>query len=160
MLALEGIPAFYIHSLFATENDDERVEHTGSFRSINRHIWQAEALEEALAGDTHHAQVFNAMRKLLRIRRQQPAFHPNATQYTLHTGEALFSFWRQSTDRRQSIFAICNVSDQPQTFNLSELNLIVTDEWVDLVTDELFENRVAPVKLMPYQFLWLSNRRA
>ncbi|WP_020681932.1 sugar phosphorylase [Marinobacterium rhizophilum] len=159
MLALEGIPAFYIHSLFATQNDDERVEHTGSFRSINRHIWQAEALEEALAGDTHHAQVFNAMRKLLRIRRQQPAFHPNATQYTLHTGEALFSFWRQSTDRRQSIFAIFNVSDQPQTFNLSELNLIVTDEWVDLVTDELFENRVAPVKLMPYQFLWLSNRR-
>jgi sucrose phosphorylase len=159
MSALEGIPAFYIHSLFATENDDERVENTGSFRSINRHIWQTDALEQALNSDTHHHQVFDAMRRLLRIRRQQPAFHPNATMYTLHTGDALFSFWRQSIDRRQSLFAIHNISDQPQTFNLSELNLIETDEWVDLISGELFENRLAQVHLMPYQYLWLSNRR-
>jgi sucrose phosphorylase len=99
------------------------------------------------------------MRRLLRIRRQQPAFHPNATMYTLHTGDALFSFWRQSIDRRQSLFAIHNISDQPQTFNLSELNLIETDEWVDLISGELFENRLAQVHLMPYQYLWLSNRR-
>jgi len=159
MAALEGVPAYYIHSLFATENDEARVEHTGSFRSINRHIWQAEDLEAALAGDTHHRQVFEAMRKLLQLRRRQSAFHPNATMYTLHTGEQLFSFWRQSIDRRQSIFAIYNVSDQPQTFNLSELNLILTDEWIDLISGQSFENRVAQITLMPYQYLWLSNRR-
>ncbi|WP_020409941.1 alpha-amylase family glycosyl hydrolase [Hahella ganghwensis] len=158
MASLEGIPAFYIHSFFATENDYQRVEHTGHYRSINRHIWQVENLEQALEHDTHNQRVFNAIRKLLKIRRRQPALHPNAVQYTLHTGEALFSFWRQSIDRRQSIFAIHNVSDQPQTFNLSELNLIATDQWVDLISEKVFEDRVAQVTLMPYQYLWLSNK--
>ena len=43
--ALEGIPALYIHSLLATENDTDRVEHTGNNRSINRHIWQENDLQ-------------------------------------------------------------------------------------------------------------------
>src|SRR5690606_2834467 len=48
MLALEGIPAFYIHSLLATENDHERVKHTGRARSINRRQWQIKTLEALL----------------------------------------------------------------------------------------------------------------
>nr|WP_067286096.1 alpha-amylase family glycosyl hydrolase [Marinobacterium profundum] len=160
MAALEGIPAYYIHSLVATGNDNERVENTGSYRAINRHIWQEDALQQALIGDTHHARVFDAMCTLLRLRRQQPAFHPNATQYTLHTGEALFAFWRQSIDRRQSLFAVYNISDQPQSFNLSELNLIATDDWTDLISCEAYNDRMAQITLMPYQYLWLSNRRS
>ena len=39
MLGLEGIPAFYIHNLLATENDLEGVAKTGENRSINRHKW-------------------------------------------------------------------------------------------------------------------------
>jgi sucrose phosphorylase len=158
MLALEGLPAIYIHSLLATENDPERVQHTGSFRSINRHIWNMSELQTVLRGETHHHKVFDALRNLLAVRRQQAAFHPNATQFTLHTGDGLFSFWRQSTDRKQSIFAIHNVSDQPQSLKLSELNLIATDVWTDLISGQVFADRMATVTLAPYQFLWLSNR--
>ncbi|TBR38457.1 alpha-amylase [Marinomonas agarivorans] len=158
MCALEGVPAFYIHSLFGTENDLERVEHTGHFRSINRHIWQLEDLEHALNTNTHHQKVFAAMKGLLQLRRQQSAFHPNATQYVLHMGEGIFAFWRQSVDRRQSIFAIHNVTDQPQHFNLSDLNLIATADWVDLITDTHYEDKMARVTLMPYQYIWLANR--
>ena len=159
LLALEGIPAIYVHSFFGTQNDLQRIEHTGHYRSINRHIWQKDALNTALTDETHHKKVFDQIRELIKIRRNQPAFHPNATQFTMHTGDALFSFWRQSTDRRQSIFAIHNVSDQPQTFNLSELNLVATDQWMDLITGEAYEDRVAQVTLMPYQFIWLANRK-
>ena len=157
MAALEGVPAYYIHSFVGTENDQERVEHTGSFRSINRHIWDADELEEKLSGDTHHARVFQALRNLLKIRRKQKAFHPNATMFTLHTGEQLFAFWRQSMDRRQSIFAIYNFSDRPQSLPLSELNLTLTDCWTDLISGEKYEDRGAQLKLMPYQFVWLNN---
>lgn len=157
MCALEGVPAFYIHSLFGTENDLQRVEHTGHFRSINRHIWQLEDLEHAINTNTHHKKVFTAMKELLQLRRQQPAFHPNATQYVLHMGEGIFAFWRQSIDRRQSIFAIYNVTDQPQHFNLSDLNLIATAEWTDLITDTHYEDKMARVTLMPYQYIWLAN---
>ena len=159
-LALEGLPAFYIHSLFGTENDFQRVENTGHFRSINRHIWNMDDLEHKLHTPTHHQKVFSAMRNLIQIRRGQPAFHPNATQYILHTGNKLFAFWRQSLDRRQSLFAIYNITDEPQSFNLAELNLIVTDDWIDLVTDQKYEDRMAQVTLMPYQFLWLANKKS
>ncbi|MEO2017418.1 MAG: sugar phosphorylase, partial [Fuerstiella sp.] len=39
MMGLEGIPAFYIHSLLATPNDVNAVERSGQNRSINRHTW-------------------------------------------------------------------------------------------------------------------------
>ncbi|WP_148863963.1 alpha-amylase family glycosyl hydrolase [Marinobacter fonticola] len=159
MMALEGVPAFYIHSLLATENDEARVEHTGVNRSINRHVWNADELDELLETETHHRDVFTALRRLLAIRTKQSAFHPNATQYTLHLGDGLFAFWRQSIDRRQSVFAIHNISGQAQVFNLSELNLIMTDEWTDLVSGQTFEDRMKPVTLKPYAFIWLSNRR-
>lgn len=157
-LALEGVPALYIHSLFGTENDHDRVEHTGQLRSINRHIWNMDDLEHALNTPTHHQKVFEAMVRLLKIRRGQPAFHPNATQYVLHMGDRLFAFWRQSLDRRQSLFAIFNISDEPQSFNLAELNLIATDEWTDLVSGQKHEDLLGKVTLMPYQFLWLANK--
>ena len=34
MLGLEGIPGIYIHSLLATENDDDRVAHTQRWRDL------------------------------------------------------------------------------------------------------------------------------
>jgi sucrose phosphorylase len=61
---------------------------------------------------------------LLAMRQRQAAFHPNATQFTLHLGNQLFGFWRQSADRRQSIFCVSNISREPQTLQLSDINLI------------------------------------
>ena len=43
---------------------------------------------------------------LIKIRKEQPAFHPNATQFTLNLGSSILALWRQSLDRKQSIFAI------------------------------------------------------
>ena len=159
MLGLEGVPAFYLHSLFGTRNDLERVKHTSQNRAINRHQWQLSELSAALEDQqsTHH-QVFVALKRLIRLRQEQPAFHPNATQYTLHLGDALFGFWRQSADRRQSIFCVYNISDQPQTLAVQALNLIVTDSWHDLITGMTLDDLNPTLELEPYQTLWISNR--
>jgi len=159
MLGLEGVPAFYLHSLFGTRNDLERVRHTNQNRSINRHQWQLAALSEVLDdSQSTHAEVFSALKRLIRLRQRQPAFHPNATQYTLHLGDALFGFWRQSADRRQSIFCVYNVSDQPQRLVVQALNLIVTDSWHDLISGMALDDAHPTVELAPYQTLWISNR--
>lgn len=128
MLALEGIPAFYIHSLLATGNDYWKLEHSKNSRAINRHQWNYELLKEQLNNsESQHHQIFSKLRGLISIRRKQTAFHPNATQFTLHLGNQLFGFWRQSIDRRQSIFCISNISRENQELNLSDINLIETD---------------------------------
>lgn len=159
MFALEGIPAVYIHSLLGTHNDYDRMEHTGHNRSINRHQWCYQQLQEQLS-QVHgeHSTTFLAMKRLLRIRTQQPAFHPNATQFTLHLGEAIFGFWRQSLDRCQSIFCLSNVSNKAQALQLSDLNLILTDEWRDLLSGEFLPENDAVLSIRPYQTLWLSNQ--
>lgn len=159
MLALEGIPAIYIHSFLGTENDYQRVEHTGRNRSINRHIWDEQVLLDKLSDcESHHHRIFTALKKRIQIRRQQAAFHPNATQFTLHMGTQVFAFWRQSIDRSQSIFCLSNITDQPQVINLADINLISTNHWRDLIGGTSFDDLGSQLELAPYQTVWISNR--
>jgi len=158
MLGLEGIPGIYIHSMLGTNNDYEKLRNTHHNRAINRRRWHYGMLEMELSSPyNQHAKVLKRMKALIDIRTQQPAFHPNAIQFTLHLGLKLFGFWRQSIDRRQSIFCISNITDEPQVLIMGELNLIVTDRWRDLITDTPITDTTEEITLQPYQTVWLAN---
>ncbi len=158
MLALEGVPGIYIHSLMGTRNDEQRVANAGHNRAINRHQWDYQKLNALLDdADSAEFKVFDGLKKLLAIRRSQPAFHPNATQFTLHLGSQLFGFWRQSINREQSIFCISNISDQIQRLNLSDINLIDNESWVDLISGLTCNTPTQTIDMLPYQTLWISN---
>jgi sucrose phosphorylase len=158
MFGLEGIPGIYIHSLLGTGNDYEKVKNTSQNRSINRHKWDYTVLQEQLASPySQHYKAHEGIIKLLNIRKLQPAFHPSATQFTLQLGEQIFGFWRQSINRTQSIFCIYNISDQPQNIRLSDMNLIGTDTWYDLISGETLSMEDIEYQLAPYQPLWISN---
>ncbi len=164
MLSLEGIPGIYIHSLIGTENDYQRLEEHGHNRAINRRQWNIDELNANLADPSNlHAKIKARLRTLTSVRKSQSAFHPNATQFTLHLGDAIFAYWRQSMDRTQSIFCLNNISDQNQTILLNDINLIGTDNWRDLIGgSEIKPYSNSPegnsLKLKPYQCIWLSNR--
>lgn len=158
MLALEGIPAIYIHSFLGTGNDYQRLEHSGHNRHINRHQWDYDELQDLLQqGDSQHRQLLDGIKRLVAIRRRQPAFHPNATQFTMHLGDQVFAFWRQSIDRKQSIFCLNNLSHQPQDVALSDINLVGMDCWRDLIGDQELAEDSSVLRLQPYQCVWLSN---
>lgn len=159
MMGVEGIPAFYIHSLLATPNDEVKLAATGRNRSINRHQWDIADLEDRLADpSSNQSIVLNELLRRIKIRSQQPAFHPNATQFTLQLHESFFAFWRQSRDRTQSIFAIHNVTTQAETLRISDLNLIAMDSWWNLLTGQKLSDSSDDIVLAPYQCLWISNR--
>ena len=159
MFGLEGVPGLYIHSLLGTQNDYLKVENTQQNRSINRHRWEEDALKTALGDDSlHHGKVLSAITDLIDIRIKQPAFHPNATQFTLHLGVTLFGFWRQSLNRKQSIFCISNVTDKPVKLVLSELNLIMTENWIELISGLEITSITENLELSPYQTVWISNQ--
>ncbi|GAB55082.1 hypothetical protein GPUN_0951 [Glaciecola punicea ACAM 611] len=159
MLGLEGLPGIYIHSLLGTTNDYEKASNTGQSRSINRHRWHFDSLSRELddAYSLHH-QVLTQMTQLISIRTAQSAFHPNATQFTLHLGTKIFGYWRQSIDRTQSIFCLSNISKEPQTIKLCDINLIGTDEWVDLLTQTPLHSQMQNITLAPYKSAWITNR--
>jgi sucrose phosphorylase len=160
VMSLEGIPAFYIHAMLATPNDHEGVAHRGMNRAINRHRWDYPALRARLADpETDQARVMADLSARLKIRKAQAAFHPNATQFTVNLGdERVFGVWRQSLDRRQSIFALHNVSHTDVVVPAAALNLIEDQLWVDLLSGDVIDATASEITLAPYQCLWITNR--
>jgi sucrose phosphorylase len=161
MLALQGLPAFYIHSLLGTENDENRLQHSGQNRAINRHQWSADELAAKLAdGDSHHARVFCALKNLIQLRKQQPAFHPNASQYPLHLGDQIFGVRREtrSADEvRQSLVAIFNICPEERCLPMAELNLEPGREWRNILDNSVFGLDHDEILLAPYEYIWLVS---
>ncbi len=159
MLALEGIPGIYIHSLLGTSNDYEGLARTGQYRSINRHTWEQDEIIKRL-GDPDSVQsiILNRLRHLIKLRREQQAFHPNAVQFTMQLGLQTFGIWRQSSDRRQDIFSISNISNEQQSVELASINLVSTDDWRDLISGDGINEGQTVLELRPYQTVWLTNR--
>ena len=79
-------------------------------------------------------------------------------QFTLHLGNEVFAFWRQSNDRSQSIFCIHNVTNKRIKIPLSMVNLIANESWHNLLTGKRYDKRGAKIKLDPYEFIWITNR--
>lgn len=158
VMALEGIPAFYIHSMLATPNDLEAVERRGMNRAINRHRWNYPALRELMADPrSDQSRVLAALRERLKLRARQPAFHPNATQFTLDLHENVFALWRQNLERTQSIFALHNVSAHTVKLSRAALNLIDEETWIDLLSGEEIGPGEETLSLSPYQCRWITN---
>ena len=135
LFSMEGIPAVYIQNLVGSKNDYTKVKKTGSNRSINRKNWEFKLLEEKLKNKKSiNHKIFNLLKEIISIRKKQPAFHPNATQFTLQLEDDFFGIWRQSIDRSQSIFCVSNLTNSLKKISLLNINLISTNEWFDIIS--------------------------
>ncbi len=158
ILAIEGVPAIYFNSLFATKNDEETFASTGVKRNLNRYKWDYSTLVNLIkTNNTIERNCYEIFKKLISIRKIQPAFHPNATQFTLNLDKNIFAVWRQSRDRKQSIFALTNVSSKTIELNTNKINLIDDEKWFDLLCQETKITDDQYIKLMPFQSLWITN---
>jgi len=158
MLSLEGIPAFYIHSVLGTTNDYELMKKNSQNRSINRKSWDINEIKNKLLDDKSiNNQVYKSIIDLIKIRKKQPAFHPNAIQFTFNLGKNFFGIWRQSLDKKQSIFSVTNVTNIFQYLDLTELNLIESEKWWDLISSEDIDDIKSTIALKAYQTVWISN---
>lgn len=159
MLALQGVPGIYIHSLTATPNDHKGVEEKGHNRAINRKKWDLKELESLLQdSDSNTHNVFFAYKELLQTRKKQPAFHPEGAQEIVNTGAQFFGVIRTSPSQnnRQKIFSISNVTEMPQKLPIDK------PEKISLNADKAYKNLLGddtvPGKTLtfaPYETKWL-----
>jgi len=150
--ALPGVPASYIHSVLGSRNWEAGVRQTQSARTINREKLQVdEVLSQLNNPETFRAQIFNRYIKLIKARRKQPAFHPNADFEILGIDPQVFVIARHA--KNQKLYAITNISSRPITASLSSAGSSVRMK--DVITGEIFSTDA--VTLNPYQFLWLST---
>ena len=151
MMSLQGIPAFYLHSLLATPNYDEGVKKSGMNRSINRRKWHLDELTKLLNTETSNAQVFRELKRRIKIRTEHSAFHPNAKQQIIDCGDSFFGVKRTS-ENSKSILSISNVTNKKQQFKNNEVTLSSSH---DLITNSNISS--SNLFLNPYQTMWLVN---
>ena len=153
MLSLKGIPGIYFHSLVGTPNNHEGVQETGRARTINRKKFQREELDEVLGDhDSSQSQVLNGYRRMLAIRREQPAFHPDASQQVFQTdAPALVALVRESTNPAQKLLVLANLGSQPVPVNVE--GLLGVQPKRDLLGQG---EPAASVTLAPHQVAWLE----
>lgn len=95
-----GIPGIYIHSLLGSRNYTEGVRKTGRARSINREQLSITELESSLHDhQSLRAKVFNEYSRRLKIRSQEPCFHPDARQDILLLDPRVFALKRSCNGR-------------------------------------------------------------
>jgi sucrose phosphorylase len=160
LLSLAGVPGIYVHSLFGSRNCHDCFAETGRARSLNRRKFDRAALEASLTDPTEHAgQVFAAYRDMLRVRREEPAFHPAGGQQVLDLGPAVFAVLRTLPDARHGRPVLClqSVSPHPQTVHL-KADLLGSSRYRDLLTGAVYTaaNGAAAIALAGYQTCWLA----
>ena len=149
---LPGVPATYIHSLLGSPNWLEGVKQTGRARTINRAKLDIEAVVSELNDpDSFRAKVFFPYIKLIKTRKEEEAFHPNASFEILGVDPRLFAIKRSS--QNQSIYALTNVSSTSVPLSLSGYD--VPEKMLDLITGGKINTDSHTLR--PYQYLWLST---
>jgi glucosylglycerate phosphorylase len=143
MLALGGLPAIYLPSLFGATNWYQGLEETGRARTINREKFELNKLTELLTtSESSYTQVFNRYRELLEQRATCAAFKPSAPQKILNLHPAVFAL------RRAELLLLHNLSGQELI-----LDIPGGEAREDLLSDTICQDIV---RLYPYQVMWLG----
>ena len=154
LLSFEGIPGIYFNSLFGTSNDEAKYIITGNNRDINRYRWSKKNILTLLQDKKSKQNIFyNEMTNLIKIRRKQKAFHPNAKRLTLNISSKIFCFKRISADKKQTIISITNLSSETQYPKLDQKYT----SWRNLLNPQTKLEKKNLFRLKPFESKWLSN---
>ncbi len=150
--ALPGVPATYIHSLLGSRNWIDGVKQTGRARTINREKLQVDTLVTELNDPaSFRSRIFYPYLNLIKVRRAQKAFHPNAEFEILDLDPKVFAIKRYCED--QTIYALTNISSTETTVSLTGTE--TPDRITDLFTAESIDSKSLTLK--PYQYTWLTT---
>jgi sucrose phosphorylase len=159
LLALQGMPGLYFHSLFGSRGWPEGARRTGRPRSVNREKMNWASLTAELEDpETMRSQIFSGLGNLLRARRQSRGFAPRAEQRILKGNPAILTLLRSSADGDEKVLCMHNCSASPQT-----LARDAARAWAHSVEPPLDLVGGVPVgwppsgdlTLRPYQTMWL-----
>ena len=149
---LPGVPASYIHSVLGSRNWKTGLSQTQRARTINREKLQVnEVLSQLKDPETFRSRIFYNYIKMIKTRKKQSAFHPNADFEVLEIDPKAFVIARYAKD--QTLYAVTNISSKQVMVSLSGARAPLVLE--DLITSVSFSTDA--IRLNPYQFLWLST---
>jgi glycosidase len=151
MLALQGVPGIYVHSLVGSRGWPEGAEFSGQKRTINRQKFELGGLGAELRDpQSRRARIYRRMLQWLRARAACPAFDPFGSQRVLEAHPGAFVLLRESGGAQ----ALCcfNLRDEALSLRVEGLD----GRWRNVIDG----GQPAPLgrlELEPYQVLWLER---
>ena len=153
MISFDGIPAIYFNSMFGNSNDNSKYIISGNKRDLNRYRWNKDKIEDHLKDqNSKQNKYYKNMSNILAIRSKQKAFHPNAIRKTLKLGDNFFGLKRVSTDNKQSIYCITNMTSKLQLLKVNK-NIFYKR---NLFNSKLTK-KSGKIQFEPFQTVWLTN---
>jgi sucrose phosphorylase len=149
MMALAGVPATYVHSLFGSSNDPAAAQRTGIKRRTSRGVLDSDRLGMELVTNPRRSTMFAGLRHLLSTRRRHDQFDPFTPHEVIDLGPALFAVRRASSRGGPDLICLTNVTPEPVTVNLPGR---------DLLTGAARSG--APWQVPGYGYVWLLQTRA
>jgi glycosidase len=153
MLALQGIPAVYFHSLIGSRGDLEGAREFP--RRINRRkLTESELRQQIGEPDSLSQRIYSGYRHLLKVRRAVRAFNPEQPQRVL-TGldRRVIAFARGECGSPEEIVVLANASEQVVLLDLTPLAMGAS---VDLISGTKIGDAGA-LELHPGQAVWLAR---
>ncbi|TFH02646.1 MAG: sugar phosphorylase [Calditrichales bacterium] len=163
-MVIMGVPGIYLHGLLGSRNDAESVLEDAEMRSINRRTIKKKELLEALEDEESNIyRVASQLIRLVHYRIREKSFHPNAPQRILFISDKVFSIVRVSTDKKERIFALINISSGTLDLEINtKKNRLGNGVWWDILSRNKFrpvDDRLK-ISLSPYQIYWLKQKSA
>lgn len=150
LLSFPGVPAIYIQSILGSRNDYEEVERLGYNRAINRKKHQQTDIETQLADEgTLRYRVYHQLSRLIAIRRNNNAFHPDSGFAIDSITPTVLKIIRTPKEGAE-IIGLFNISQHVQTIS-TDIN-----KGCDLISgiNICSEN----VTLQPWQVMWIQSQ--
>jgi len=161
MVAFQGVPGIYFHSLFGSRSWHEGVKLTGRNRTINRQKFNRHDLEHEINKQGSIRQlVFNKYKLLLKARISSPVFHPGSSQKIIENESTLFCILRFTENYQHRVLCIHNISSSPQTLDLKSITEFYDQhaQYQDLITKKkILPQNNGRINLHPYRYLWLER---
>ena len=160
VMALKGIPAFYLPALLGSENDIKRFSITGERRDLNREKFDFDKLSIKLRDKNSIASKnLRILSKAMKIRSKIKSFHPSAEMKCLTKGRADIVAIQRGTEN-SSIIAIHNITDNKLDFSIDDsYNFFLKDVYTycDYLSGKEY-NKLNFV-LDPFQVLWIGKNK-
>ena len=158
VMALKGVPAFYLPALLASENDIKSFSMTGQRRDLNREKFKSENLLAVLNNPESNANKnLNYLRNAMNIRSELKQFHPCSEMKCLSKGRSDIVVIKRG-EGTESVFAIHNMTENKINYQLNDNDLpkIIDNDFNtnDFLTSTKYNCK--NISLDPFQVIWLS----
>jgi len=158
VMALKGVPAFYLPALLASENDIKSFSMTGQRRDLNREKFKSENLLAVLNNPESNANKnLKYLRNAMDVRSKLKQFHPCSQMKCLSKGRSDIVVIKRGIGP-ESVFAIHNMTENKINYQLNDNDLpkIIDNDFNthDFLTSTKYNCK--NISLDPFQVIWLS----